>query len=91
MPNSVAVGTSLHQRSRRCLCLCGGSGCGYGGGGGSTAAAAVATKTPAETAMAGGKTTINNHFKAAAATPETAMLKATATTMKMKATAAGRQ
>ena len=45
----------------------------------------VVTKTPVETAMAGGKITINNQLKAVAATAtETAMMKATATTMKMK-------
>jgi hypothetical protein len=45
-------------------------------------------KTPAETAMAGGKTTINNQLKAVAATLETAMMKAMVTTIKMKTTAA---
>ncbi len=54
------------------------------------AAVVVVTKTPMETAMAGGKTTINNQLKAAAATAtETAMMKATATTMKMKGEGGG--
>ncbi len=54
------------------------------------AAAAVATKTPVETAMAGGKTTINNQLKVAAAmATETVMMKATATTMKMKGNGGG--
>ncbi len=50
----------------------------------------VVTKTPVETAMAGGKITINNQLKAVAATAtETAMMKATATTMKMKGDGGG--
>jgi hypothetical protein len=73
--------------------LCGGGSSGGidvdGGGSGSTAPVTVAMKTPAETAMTGGKTTINNQLKAAAATvTKTAMMKAMATTMKMKAMAA---
>ncbi len=40
--------------------------------------------------MAGGKTTINNQLKAVAATvAETAMMKATVTTMKMKGDGGG--
>ncbi len=59
--------------------------CGDSGSSSSAVVAAVATMTPVETALAGGKTTINNQLKAAAATAtETEMLKATATTMKMK-------
>jgi hypothetical protein len=42
-------------------------------------------KTPVETAMAGKKTTNNNQLKAAGAiATETATMKATATTMKIK-------
>ncbi len=53
-------------------------------------AAAVAMNTPVQTAIAGGKTTINNQLKVAAATAtETAMMKATATTMKMKCGGSG--
>ncbi len=49
------------------------------------AAAAVATKTPVVTGMAGGKTTINNQLKVAAATAtEMTMMKVMATMMKMK-------
>ncbi len=49
------------------------------------AAAALWMKTPVETAMAGEKTTNNNQLKAAGAmATETAMMKATVTTMKMK-------
>ncbi len=52
------------------------------------AAATLSMKTPVETAMAGEKTTNNNQLKAAGAmVMETGMMKATATTMKMRAMA----
>ncbi len=56
-----------------------GSGGGGGSGSGSASASTMATKTPAETAMTGGKTTINNQLKVVAATAiEMAMMTAMA-------------
>ncbi len=50
----------------------------------------VAMKTPVETAMAGEKTTSNNKLKAVVAmVTEMAMMKAMATTMKMKGNGGG--
>jgi hypothetical protein len=77
----------VHQRNHKCSCG-GGSGSGSGGGGGgggSTAASSIMTKTPAETAMPGGKTTINNKLKVVATTAmEMATITGMAMTMKQR-------
>jgi hypothetical protein len=54
------------------------------------AAATLSMKTPVEIAMAGEKTTNNNQLKATGTmATETATMKATATTMKMKGNSGG--